>query len=623
MSDVAALMENLKRPRERLATLRELEQVLRMEPSLTRFLTLAGALGNEDLSDIKAKPLRLFILRSATLEQVIPVLRARAALHGIDLRAAIGEFNQYHQEVLDPASVLYRHEPNVVILAVELADLAPELVHDYPALTPEAAQAAASRVLTTMDDVLRTLRRQTDASILVHNFETPVVAANGILDAQQPEGQAEMVRQLNRELAGLCRSLTGVYAVDYDGLVSRYGKLNWLDARLRHLAGISVNPQLLPRLADEHLRYLINLAGLTRKCLVLDMDNTLWGGVIGDDGLHGIQLGPDYPGNAFLAFHQAVLNLHRRGIILALCSKNNPENALEVLDKHPHTLLRREHFAAMQINWTDKATNVRQIASDLNIGLDSIVFLDDNPAEVAQVQEALPDVLAYRLPREPEHYAGFLQGLPVFDVLKLTDEDRARGEQYRQQSLRRSLEESCQSLEEFYTRLNMTATFSAATDGLIPRVAQLTQKTNQFNLTTRRYTEQELRANLASGAWHAYALDLDDRFGKNGWIAVGILRAETDEEMWIDTLLMSCRVMSRTVEQTFVCHLATEARKRGFRRLVGEYLPTAKNTMVAGLYDTLGFRAAEGADAGRLWSLDLAHMELQPSPYIRVELAVT
>jgi FkbH-like protein len=620
-TELKPLLAKLEEPRERLQTLRELEQCLRTEKSLTAFLTLAGALGELDLSDVPAKPLRLFILRSTTLEQVVPVLQAKAFLLGIRLQTAMGGFNQYQQEVLDPSSALYSHAPQVIILAVRLADLAPELVSDYAVLTRDQAAAAADGVLQIMGDLVRTLRSRTKATILVQNFEVPAFAAYGVFDAQQPGGQGDVIRDLNRSLAGLCRETAGTYVVDYEGLTGRVGKLAWVDPRLQMVAGISVNPQLLPALADEYLRFLIPVAGLTRKCLVLDMDNTLWGGIIGEDGMGGVALGADYPGNAYVAFQRVVLNLYRRGVILALCSKNNLADALEVLETHPHSVLRKEHFAAMRINWVDKASNIRGLARELNIGLDSLVFLDDNPAEIAQVTQDVPEVLTYQLPREePERYAGFLESLPVFEMLSLTDEDRRRGEEYRQQSLRRELEENCTSLDEYYARLQMRARVSPATDELIPRIAQLTQKTNQFNLTTRRYTEQEVRANIASGAWHVYALELDDRFGKNGWVAVGILHpAEGGEEVFIDTLLMSCRVMSRTVEGTFVSLLASEARRLGFARLVGEYIPTAKNGVVAGMYQSLGFEP--GAREG-LWVLDLAVRQVEPSPHIEVTWAL-
>ncbi|NPV81332.1 MAG: HAD-IIIC family phosphatase [Firmicutes bacterium] len=646
------LICELGRTSKPLSLLRELEWSLMHDGNISDYLAADNLLDHADLSGLPLKPIRIYFLRSATIEQLIPILRVKCLLAGINAEIGMGPYGQYQQEILDPNSQLYHFLPDVVILAVRLVDVAPALFYDYTALSSQQIANLNTQVLSTFQMLLSQLRKRLNATILVHNFETPAIPSYGIFDYQDTGGQIRAIRDLNDSLREICRSFPGVYVFGYDELSSRYGKLNWIDSRMWHMARIPVNPHQLSHLADEYLRYLIHLTGLTRKCLILDMDGTLWGGIIGEDGIGGIKLGNTYPGSAYVDFQHAVLNLYRRGIILGICSKNEPDIALEVLDSHPDMVLRREHFASMRINWRDKATNIQEIVQELNIGMDSVVFLDDNPVEVARVRDALPEVLAYQMPAQPENFVAFLQSLPVFDTLTITADDRRRGEEYRQQAARRVLQSESASLEDFYRRLEMKATIAKANDMTLPRIAQLTQKTNQFNLTTRRYTEQDLRERIASGEWHVYSLELEDRFGENGLVAVGILRANGDM-IWIDSLLMSCRVMGRTVEQTFVYYLAMEARRLGFDRLMAEYIPTRKNGVVADLYPSLGFvqvapcvnaeqvaaAAADeiGADAaiipgqklkgatgstssdGRtVWCLDLADLTLSPSPFVAV-----
>lgn len=582
------LIHELSEASQPLLVLRKLEQSLVSGGTTSDYLAADSLLKGADLSRLPLKPIRVYFLRSFTLEQLVPVLRVRALLAGLRAEIAMSPYGQYQQDVLDPNSDLYRFQPNVVVLAVLLGDLAPSLENDFAALTTEQVAEAKEQVLSTFRTLLTHMRARLKATILVHNFATPAVPSYGIFDHQNAGGQIQAIHDLNSSLRALCRSFPGVYVFDYDGLTSMYGKSAWTDSRMWHMARMAVSPHQLPHLAGEYVRYLVNIAGMTRKCLILDLDGTLWGGIVGDDGMGGIKLGTTYPGSAYVDFQRAVLDLYRRGIILAICSKNDPETALEVIDKHPNMVLRREHFASMRINWADKAANIREIVQELNIGIDGVVFLDDNPAEVELVRAALPEVLSYRMPAQPEEFVAFLRSLPVFDMLTVTDEDRRRGEEYRQQAARRALRTESATLEDFYRQLEMKARIAEASDLTLPRIAQLTQKTNQFNLTTRRYTEQELRERITASGWHVYSLQLEDRFGDNGLVAVGILRPEA-ELMWIDTLLMSCRVMGRTVEQTFVYHLAVEARRLGYKKLMAEYIPTRKNKVVADLFPSLGF----------------------------------
>ena len=333
--------------------------------------------------------------------------------------------------------------------------------------------------------------------------------------------------------------------------------------------------------------------------------------------MDGIKLGATYPGAAYRALQRVMLDLYRRGIILAVCSKNNPPEALEAIEKHPGMLLRPEHFAALRINWRDKAANLREIANELNIGIDSIAFIDDNPVEREWVAGQLLDVTVIDLPTDPMKYAAALRESPVFERLELTDEDRARGRMYAEQRMRSDLQEAAGSLEDFYRSLAMKVDIEPVNAKTLARAAQLTQKTNQFNLTTRRYTEQQLEA-LSSPQWRKYVIRVADRFGDNGIVGMALTRTENDV-CEIDTLLLSCRVIGRTIETAFLAALASDARRAGANVLLGRFVPTKKNAPAKDYFKSHGFAMIEEKDGVSTWELPL---ERAPAPPPWIELRV-
>ena len=371
------------------------------------------------------------------------------------------------------------------------------------------------------------------------------------------------------------------------------------------IARLPIAAAHLPSMAAEWLRFLIPLSGATAKVLVLDLDNTCWGGVIGEDGMAGIKLGPEYPGAAFLALQQVALDLHGRGVVLAVCSKNNDADAMEVINTHPEMRLRAEHFSAMRINWTDKAENLRAIAQELNLGLDALVFVDDNPAERERVRQALPQVRVLDLPADPMEYAGALRACPWFEQLSLSDEDRERGRYYSQERERRQLADDVGGLDGFLRSLEMTAEVAAVDALSLARTAQLTQKTNQFNLTTRRYGEEDIAARIADDRWIVRTLRVRDRLGDSGIVCVGMVELEGNVAR-VDALLMSCRVIGRGVETAFMAALISAARDAGASVMEGWYLPTAKNPPCAGFYADHGFEKISEGDDGACYRLELA-----------------
>ncbi len=419
---------------------------------------------------------------------------------------------------------------------------------------------------------------------------------------------------MNRGLGEMAREFRGVYLLDYDALVARHGRDHWGDERKWLTVRLPIASANLPHMAAEWLRFLHPLTGKVAKCVAVDLDNTLWGGVIGEDGINGIQLGQEYPGAAFLEVQRALLDLTRRGILLAVCSKNNPAEAMEALSSHPGMLLKPRDFAAMRINWEPKAQNLAEIAEELNIGLDSVAFVDDNPVERQHVRDQAPEVIVLDLPDHPMALARAIRDCPWLERLTLSAEDLQRGEYYASQRERAALERSVTSKEDFYRSLEQVCRIAPVNDATLARVAQLTQKTNQFNLTTKRYTEQQIAALRDCPGWRVWSLRVQDRYADNGLVGVAISRVE-DGVCEIDTLLMSCRVIGRTVETALLARVAADARENGAAILRGRFIPTKKNAPAAEFYRDHGF--AENGDG--LWTFDLTAKEIPIPEWIKVE----
>jgi FkbH-like protein len=542
---------------------------------------------------------RLAILRSFTVEPVLPILKASAYARGIALDIHTGEFNAYAQEMLDPESALYRFRPDAAILAVQTRDIG----EHESALARFAGWIGA-------------FRKHSQASLIVHALEAPA-AASGIFDAQQENGEREAIRAINRGLIPLAREHRGVYVLDYDALVARYGRESWGDERKWLTVRLPIASANLPHLAAEWMRYLHPLTGKLAKCIAVDLDNTLWGGVIGEEGMNGIKLGQEYPGAAFQAVQRALLDLAKRGILLAIASKNNPNDAMEALSGHPGMLLKPRDFAAMRINWNDKAQSLREIVAELNIGLDSVAFVDDNPVERQRVREAAPEAIVLELPEDPMRFAQALRDCQWFERLTLSDEDRKRGEYYAGQRERAELEANVGSKEDFYRSLEQVAEIAPVTPATLARVAQLTQKTNQFNLTTRRYTEQQIQEMMSCPGWRVWSLKVTDRYADNGLVGVAISRTE-DEVCEIDTFLMSCRVIGRTVETTLLAHIAEDARERGAKTLQGWFLPTKKNMPAQDFYRDHGFSESTRSAEGTLFTFDLTNSTIATPEWIKL-----
>ena len=555
------------------------------------------------------RPLRLALLASSNLDLLEQHLNDRLVERGFSPTIWNPGFNQYRQAILDSTSGLYREKPEAVLLILDAADLFADcLAHPYghsiediPAIV-EAVRADLSSLVGTIAARLPT------ATIFINTLSSSdLTATYHGLEYNSSFSFRQIVASYNTGLRELARNSAHAVVVDVEALMEAAGAERWHDPRMWYLARIRLSEHAHRLLASEYASFIAARWGDLRKCIVLDLDNTLWGGIIGEDGMTGIQLGHDGIGFAYVDFQRELLHLQQKGILLAICSKNNPEDAYEAIRKHPAMVLREEHFAAAQINWNDKAESIRDLARQMNIGVDSLVFIDDSPVERERVREAVPEVAVPEWPHDPCDYKRALCRVTGEYFLKfdIGEDDRRRGEMYHAQAEREHFAESAGNLEDFYRSLQMKLTIGMADHETLPRVAQLTQKTNQFNLTTRRYTESELAAMSADPGCRVYWLKLEDRFGPNGIVGVLILRRQGAECWHIDTFLLSCRVIGRTVEEALLGYAVRDLQELGATCITGEYIPTAKNGMVADLFGKLDFTRTDSDENGTKWELDL------------------
>jgi len=561
---------------------------------------------------------RIAVLGSFNIDLLPRYLGPELEQVGLNPEFYTGGFAQYQQETLNENSGYFGFDPDITILFLEGQDLFQDLCRHPLDYTEEIALERAHQELQNVESIIHRISQKIPGCTVFLNNTVPPSTALGSLDGNSDYSVKAAFRAYNVGIERLAKDLPTLFIVDYESLVNRVGRDNWSDERMWYLAKMPLNGNALGHSATLFASYIKALKGLTKKCLVVDLDNTLWGGIIGEDGIDGIELGTDGTGLAYRDFQNEILNLSKRGIILAVSSKNNQEEAFEALENHPDMVLRTKYFASMKIDWRDKAVHLREIADELNIGLDSFVFLDDSSFERSLIESQLPEVTVVNLPEDPSLYRRTLLQLDVFDTLTITEEDQKRGQLYREQTLRVKLSQNSSSLEEFYESLGMEAVVKTADSFAIPRIAQLTQKTNQFNLTTRRYTESEIQSISNTAEHDVYYLQLLDKFGDNGIVGVAVVETK-ESTCTIDAFLLSCRAMGRTVETAFLGHILEEAKKAGATRVCGKYFPTKKNSVVKDFYEQHGFeKIPEAADS---WRLDLAQQSVTVPPWIKITAA--
>lgn len=545
-------------------------------------------------------PFKLGVISNGTFDLVIPMLVGSAARHGLALSCIQSDYGQVVQQALDPSSRVNAAQPDAVLLAIDHRGLPLRFVTG----DTDIERADVADALSQIEKIRNSIHANTGAICLVQTLPPPPEAIFGSLDrlvAGTPRHQIDLVNVAIRD------SVVGSEDVilDVAALAETVGLGAWHSPALWNMAKLPFDESFMPLYAEHVARAIAALRGRSRKCLILDLDNTLWGGVIGDDGLEGIKIAQgDATGEAYLAVQHYALALRNRGVVLAVSSKNSDEIARAPFREHPEMLLKEEHFAVFQANWSDKATNIKAIAKELSLGLDAMVFLDDNPVERALIRQTLPDVSVPELPEDPALFVRTLAAAGYFEAVTFSSEDRNRAAMYQSNARRVALQKQAVDLDSYLASLDMEIVFAPFDQMGRARISQLINKSNQFNLTTRRYSELEVAAAQEDPEVFTLQVRLVDTFGDNGMICAVICRPTGVRSWAIDTWLMSCRVLGRKVEQMVLREILISARLAGIDSLVGEYRPTAKNALVREHYRHLGFDlVAEQLDGTSVWHL--------------------
>jgi FkbH-like protein len=556
-------------------------------------------------------PFRLAVLSNSTIDLIVPALIASAARRGIALDVIQPSYDQVAQEALTPDSQVNSSKPDAVLFALDYRALPLKLSLG----DTEAAAATVRGALGYLQALRDGIKANSNAVCIFQTFAPPVETLFGSMDRALPGTLRNLIDRINCDLAANAMNW-GDVLLDVAGLAETVGLADWHNPQLWNMAKFSFSDELIPLYADHVGRTVAAIRGKSGKVLVLDLDNTVWGGVIGDDGLEGIKVAQgDARGEAHLAVQRLALDLRQRGIVLAVSSKNTDEVARTPFQQHPEMLLKLEHIAVFQANWNDKATNIKAIAEELSLGVDAMVFLDDNPAERGLVRQLLPEVAVPELPEEPAYYARTLAAGGYFEAVTFASEDLKRAGFYQDNARRADLQKQVGGVDAYLASLDMTISFQPFDATGRARIVQLINKSNQYNLTTRRYTDPEVVEAENDPEVFTLQVRLSDIFGDNGMISVVICRPGEAGVWEIDTWLMSCRVLGRKVEHMVLREILEHARAAGITKLIGTYLPTDRNKLVVDHFARLGFaKTGEESSGITRWELLVENADPESAP---------
>jgi FkbH-like protein len=525
-----------------------------------------------------------------------------------------GAYNQFSQEILNLKSKLYDFSPNLTFLILDLRSVLGDLFFFPYSYTEKEKKELINSKLNELFEIITFFVKNSNSKLVLTNFNSPSYSSYGIASMKSNFNLKDMVLYMNKKLQEFTINKNSIFIFDFDAFVSKFGEKNVFNYQNYFFGDIKIDLDYIPYFANELIPYIIAQLGISKKCIVLDLDNTLWGGTVGEDGFDGIKLGPQLPGNTYLEFQKNLKALKNRGIILAINSKNNFNDAIQVINEHPNMILRKEDFSSIMINWNNKVSNMYEIAQELNIGLDSIVFFDDDPVNRELMRTSLPDILTVELPKDSSEYVNTLHELPEFSMFEITDEDSKRSEMYAQQQTRKEFEISTPNLEDLLRNLSLELIIKKSNNFTNPRISQLILKTNQFNLTTKRYTAEEILNFTNDENIIVGCAQVKDKFGDHGITGVFIIKKLNSNEWFLDTFLLSCRIIGREIEKGILNYIINEAKKNGIKIIKSQYVRTEKNTPIQDFLPNCGFK-----QINNFWEYDLNNAFNMPD-FIKIEI---
>ena len=558
---------------------------MKTEENLAYFLNEAKTLKPRELG----KKLRIAFLASSTINGFEETIRVKCFQKGIDCITYVADYNQYNQEILNQNSGLYRFKPDITFLILDTRHILGDYYFSWNSVSYEDRPKIINTKVSEIENICNTFTKNSDSKLIITSLQIPNYSPYGINEEVTTTSLKQAVHEINTKISQSNKELK-LFTYDFNEFVRKFGENNIFKYKQFFSGDIKISTEYIPKFIDELMGYVYAVTGVTKKCIVLDLDNTLWGGIVGEDGFDNIKLGDNPVGRSFVEFQKRLLSLNHRGIILAINSKNNFDDAIEVIKKHPSMILREDNFACVKINWDDKVANLQKISEELNIGLDSMVFFDDDPINQEYVRKSLPEVLVIDLPKDSSKYAQIITEMRQFDVLQITEEDTKRSDMYLGQKKRKEFETEVGDFNEFLKQMNIEVQVKKANSFSIPRISQLTLKTNQFNMTTRRYQEEDVLKFSSSDDKIIECVQVIDKFGDNGITGTYIVEKKNDVEWMIDTFLLSCRIMGRGVEEIMMNQIIENARLSGIKRIKGEFIPTSKNKPAENFYKKLGFK---------------------------------
>ena len=536
------------------------------------------------------KKIKVAFLSSFTINGLSESLKVKCSKKQISCNTYVGGYNQYNQEILDNKSKLYSFSPDITFLILDTRSIFGNLFYFPYSVTKSERENFVNEKITEITNLINTFSETSKSKLVITNLSLPHYSPHGIAETKTNYSFHDAIIDFNKKLKEKFLNVNSVYVFDFFKFVIKHGENNVFNFQNYLFGDIKISLDYIPYLANEFIPYVISFLGLTKKCIVVDLDNTLWGGIVGEDGFDGIRLGPQPPGNAFIEFQKYLKALSQRGILLAINSKNNFDDAIQVIREHPSMILKENDFSCMKINWNNKASNMLEISEELNIGLDSFVFFDDDPVNRELIKENMPEITTPDLPHDPSLYSEVIQSLHDFSTFQITSEDTKRGQMYLEQKQRSVSQNSSSNISEFLKTLDLEIEIKKTNTFTIPRISQLTLKTNQFNLTTKRYQEEDISKFSSDEKILVGSAQVSDKFGDHGITGVFVVNKNNPEEWFLDTFLLSCRVMGREVEKVMLNSIFENAKKDGVKKIKAQFIPTQKNSPIQDFLPSCGFK---------------------------------